>query len=385
MRSDFPIFQDENLHYLDNAATTQKPKVVLDTLNEFYTRKYSSPHRGVYKLSSDATKMYEDAREVVANYLNADSEEIVFVRNCTEAMNAIASGIKFDGDIIITEYEHHSNYLPWKRKAALEHKTFTMVPIEEADTVYEHVTSSTGLVALTAMSNVTGKILDLKKIIQKIKEKNPDCLVAVDAAQAMPHKFFDVKALNADFLGFSGHKIYGPNGSGAFYAKKQLLENMTPQNVGGGMVSDSIEMVWKDIPHRFEAGTMNVAETVAMSKAIQYLKKNMKEIQETEDTLKNYLLERLRNESDVHVFEHEHNDFGPVVSFTIKGIHPHDIASIVDRKGVCIRAGHHCAQPLMKKFDVAATSRASLSFYNTKNDIDKLIEGLQDAKKIIRG
>lgn len=384
MKKDFPILNDKNLHYLDNAATTQKPKIVLDTLQSFYANKYSSPHRGIYKLSSDATKAYEDARQVVAKHLNARNDEIVFVRNCTEAMNAIAFGIDFEGDILLTEYEHHSNYLPWKRKAAVENKEYKMIPIEEADTIYNHVNSNTGLVAITAMSNVTGKILDLPKIIKKIKEKNPNCLVAVDAAQAMPHMLFDVKKLDIDFLGFSGHKVYGPNGSGAFFGKITHLKSMQPYNVGGGMVKDSLDMTWKESPHKFEAGTMNVAENVALSKSLLYVRDNIEKIHEIETELRDYLLKRLKEE-DIRVFGHEKGSYGPVVSFAMKDIHPHDVASIVDRFGVCIRAGHHCAQPLMKKFGVSATSRASISFYNTKKDVDQLIKGLREARSIIHG
>ena len=384
MKQQFPLLQKKDIAYLDNAATTQKPKRVITAETNVYEEGYANPHRGIYPLATKATKILEDARETVADYLNADKEEIIFQRNATEGLNTVARNVDVDGDILVTEYEHHSNYLPWKEKAKRENRDFQTVPYDDIDTIGEYVDEQTGIVAFTWMSNVTGKIIDISETVKKIRRENEDTIIVVDCAQGIPHLPTDVAKWDVDFLSFSGHKIYGPTGAGVLYGKKAQLKQLEPSLYGGGMVHDSLNDEWKDTPHKFEAGTINVPQIHGLKEAITFLDENLEQIREDEEALKTYLLKRLRNR-DIQIYGHEKGRYGPVVSFKVDDIHPHDLADILGRHNVGIRAGHHCAQPLMKSLETVATARASIGCYNDEDDVDRLIEAIEDARGILNG
>ena len=384
MKQKFPLLQKKDIAYLDNAATTQKPKRVIAAETNVYEEGYAKPHRGIYPLAAKAAKILEDARETVADYLNADKEEIIFQRNATEGLNTVARNVDVDGDILVTEYEHHSNYLPWKEKAKRENREFKTVPYNDIDAIGEHVDEQTGIVAFTWMSNVTGKIIDISETVKKIRRENEDVIIVVDCAQGMPHLPTDVAKWDVDFLSFSGHKIYGPTGAGVLYGKKDKLKQMEPSLYGGGMVHDSLNDEWKDTPHKFEAGTINVPQIHGLKEAVTFLDENLEQIREDEEALKTYLLKRLRDR-DIQIYGHEKDGYGPVVSFKVDDIHPHDLADILGRHNVGIRAGHHCAQPLMKSLGTVATARASIGCYNDEDDVDRLIEAIEDARGILNG
>ena len=384
MKQKFPLLQKKDIAYLDNAATTQKPKRVIAAETNVYEEGYANPHRGIYPLAAKATKILEDARETVADYLNADKEEIIFQRNATEGLNTIARNVNIDGDILVTEYEHHSNYLPWKEKAKRENQDFQTVPYDDIDAIGEYVDEQTGIVAFTWMSNVTGKIIDISETVKKIRRENEDVIIVVDCAQGMPHIPTDVANWDVDFLSFSGHKIYGPTGAGVLYGKKDRLKQLEPSLYGGGMVHDSLNDEWKDTPHKFEAGTINVPQIHGLKEAVRFLDENLEQIREDEEALKTYLLKRLRDR-DIQIYGHEKDGYGPVVSFKVDDIHPHDLADILGRHNVGIRAGHHCAQPLMKSLGTVATARASIGCYNDEDDVDRLIEAIEDARGILNG
>lgn len=396
---DFPLIKNRKVSYLDNAATTQKPQCVIDSLKEYYEMHNANSNRGLYKLSEESTKILYESRKIIADFINANSEEIIFTKNSTEALNDIARSIEEtiiitkEHNIVSTIIEHHSNFIPWQQLAKRTRAEFRIVDYDieknKLENIANNIDENTLVVAFTAMSNVTGMILDVKKIIRDIRKKNKNTIIIIDATQIIAHKKVDVKDLDVDFLVFSGHKIYGPTGVGVLYAKKIFLEKIAPFNYGGNMINN-VELYtsdWADVPEKFEAGTQDTATIYALSKAIEYFKKNYNQIESNELPVYQYALKELRKIKDIKILGHEiiadTSEYGPVISFTIKGIHPHDLAEICDKYNVCIRAGHHCTQPLHKKLGILATSRISIGAYNTTKDIDNLITAINYAKKIL--
>lgn len=397
MREDFPLLKKGNLAYLDNAATTQKPQVVIDALKNFYENHNANAHRGVYSLSENATALLDGARKIFARFISAESQNIIFTKNATESINLIATSIErtfiFEKDvnILVTEIEHHSNFLPWQQLCLRLGVEFRIVPYDvkkkDIEDISRYVDEKTKIVAFTAMSNVTGLIIDVKSNVSAIRKKNKDAIIVVDATQYVAHNKLNINEWGADFVVFSAHKIYGPTGVGVLYAKTRFLEQLEPFLYGGSMINSvSIEKSeWAEPPARFEAGTIDVAGIIASAEAVKYFQKNFREYVNMEERLKNYALSRLKMVKGLDILGHDKKEkYGPVISFIIKEIHPHDLATICNRHNVCIRSGHHCAQPFMKKLGVPATSRVSISFYNNTADIDRLVDAIEDAKKILK-
>ena len=412
IREEFPIFKrkvhGKPLIYIDNAATTQKPRQVLDAMQQYYEQHNANVHRGVYLLSEEATQAYEQAHEKVAEFINADASrgEVVFTSGTTASINTIAYGVCLDelrqGDeVVITEMEHHSNLIPWQQMCMLKNAKLKVIPMTEQGTmdleqVKASINSKTRMTAITHMSNVLGTINDIKAIAEIAHDKRT--LVSVDAAQSVPHFPVDVKRLDCDFLAFSGHKMCGPTGTGVLYGKEELLKTMRPFQYGGGMIHQvSFEKTtWAELPAKFEAGTPNIAGSIGLGAAIDFLKEQgMDNIAAHERQLTNYALKRLQEVKDLTIYGLKENKDenkkgegmkggrrGSVISFNLKGIHAHDVASILDRDGITVRAGHHCAQPLMQKLRTAATARASFYLYNTQEEIDKLVTALENVKKV---
>ncbi|MGV8086707.1 MAG: aminotransferase class V-fold PLP-dependent enzyme [Candidatus Woesearchaeota archaeon] len=397
--SDFPLIKNRKVSYLDNAATTQKPQCVIDALKEYYEMHNANSHRGLYKISEESTKILYDSRKIIAEFINANPEEIIFTKNSTEALNDVARSIEEtiiitkEHNIVATIIEHHSNFIPWQQLAKRTTAEFRIVDYtiekNKLEDIANIIDENTLIVAFTAMSNVTGMILDIKNIIKGIRKKNKNTIIIIDATQIIAHKKVDVKDLDVDFLVFSGHKMYGPTGVGVLFAKKIFLEKIAPFNYGGNMINkvELYDSNWADVPEKFEAGTQDTAAIYALSKAIEYFKKNYNKIESNEKKVQEYALKELRKIKDIKILGHNitanNGNYGPVISFTINGIHPHDLAEICDKYNVCIRAGHHCTQPLHKKLNIMATSRISIGAYNTTKDIDNLITAINYARKIL--
>jgi cysteine desulfurase/selenocysteine lyase len=398
IRKEFPIFEREvhgkPLIYLDSAATSQKPQQVIDTLTEFWEQHNANVHRGVYLLAEEATAMYEGARAKAAALVNApDASNIVFTRGTTEAINLVAHGWgrKFLGEgdeVVLTELEHHSNIVPWQlaaneKGARLRYVPYTEDGLLSLDALREAITGRTKIVAVTGMSNVVGTIPPLEEIVRIAHDAG--ALVLVDGAQMVSHMPVDVQALDLDFLTFSGHKMLGPTGSGGLFAKAEHLEAMDPFLGGGEMISEvhADTSTYKDAPWKFEAGTPAIAEAVGLGAAIDYLQDlGMEAVREHERELTAYTLERLP-EAGARVFGSTDPDRrSGAVSFWLESVHPHDVAQVLDQEGVCIRAGHHCAQPLMRRLGVPATARASFYVYSTTEDVDRLVDGLDKAREV---
>ena len=397
IRNNFPIFKTKingkKLVYLDSANSSQKPKTVIDRMTYFYENEYSNIGRSVHSLAVTATNKFEETRDLVQKFINAKyREEIIFTKGATESINLVANsfGEKFikEGDeIILTELEHHSNYVPWhylreKRKANIK-----FVKLDEnlqinIDEVKKLISNKTKIIALTHLSNVTGGITPLKKIIDLAKTKNIPVLV--DGTQGAPHLKLDMLDLDCDFYAISCHKLYGPNGLGILYGKKKWLDQLEPYQGGGGMIDEvkKTNITYAETPTKFEAGTMQTAEVVAFGESIKLLEKiGLKEIKDHEDKILNYGLEMLKKDNSINLIGTPKNK-ASVISFTLKGIHPHDIATILDDDGVAIRAGHHCCQILHDKIGISATARASIGIYNDKEDIDILINAIGKCKKL---
>jgi len=391
---DFPTLTKEingkRIVYLDSAATTQKPQVVIDAMVEYYKNSNANPHRGAYALSVASTEAYDEAREKVRAFINAKhKEEIIFTRNATDSFNLFARsyGLNFisEGDeIVISIAEHHSNLIPWQQVAKAKGAVLKYMYINENGELTEEeikskITDKTKLVSITQVSNALGTINPVKEIAKYAHSKG--AVVVVDGAQSVPHMKVDVQDLDADFLVFSGHKLLGPMGIGVLYGKKELLEKMPPVTFGGDMVEYVYEQeaTFDELPYKFEAGTQNVEGAVGLAKAIDYLNEvGMDRIEEIEAELMTYAMEKMSELPYVTIYgPKEVEKRGGVISFAIDGVHPHDCASIFDSLGVCIRAGNHCAQPLMRYMGINATCRASVYLYNTKEDIDKLIEAIK--------
>lgn len=397
VRLDFPIFtkraKGKPLIYLDNAATTQKPQSVIDAITHFYALECSSIHRGVYSLSETATESYESSRTTVCRFINASStQEIVFVSGATHAINLVAqtygkAHVAQGDEILISAMEHHSNIVPWQMLCEETGARLRVAPMNLTGTLvleeYKKLLSpKTRLVAVTFVSNAIGTINPVHEIIRLAHERNIPVLI--DAAQAVPHLKVDVQALDCDFLVFSGHKLYGPTGIGVLYGKEHLLDAMPPYQAGGDMVqSVSFEKtLYAGLPHKFEAGTPNIAGVIGLGAAIDYLESlGIENISSYEQELLTYGLAGLKTLDAVQVIGTA-EEKASILSFILEGVHPHDIGTILDREGIAIRTGHHCAQPVMDFFHVSATARASLGLYNSREDIDALIAGLQKVKEI---
>ena len=399
IKSEFPIFKQKingnPLVYLDSANSSQKPKAVIDRISKFYETEYSNVGRSVHSLAVKATNRYEETRDKVKEYINAKfREEIIFTKGATEAINLVASsyGEKFinKGDeILITELEHHSNYVPWNFIREKKGAVIKFAPVNEngeveIDEIKKLITKKTKIIAVTHISNVTGVIMPLKKIIDLAKEKNIPVLV--DGTQGAPHLKLDMQDLGCDFYAISCHKMYGPNGLGILYAKKKWLDELPPYQGGGGMINEVMkdDITYASTPTKFEAGTMQTAEVVAFAEAIKFIENlGINNIEEHENEILEYGIEKLRKNNSVNIIGNPKNR-GSVISFTIKGIHPHDIATILDDDGVAIRAGHHCCQILHDKLGIPATARASFGVYNTKEDIDILCQAIENCKKVFQ-
>ncbi|TRZ37128.1 cysteine desulfurase [Niallia circulans] len=398
VRPYFPILNQEvNGHplvYLDSAATSQKPVQVIEALEKYYREYNSNVHRGVHTLGTKATDGYEGAREKVKNFINANStEEIIFTRGTTTALNTVAqsyamANLKEGDEIVISPMEHHSNIIPWQQVAKRTGAVLKYLPLQADGTisladVEETITNATKLVSVTYVSNVLGVINPVKEI-GAIAHKAGAVLV-VDAAQAAPHLKVDVQDIDCDFLGFSGHKMCGPTGIGVLYGKKQLLENMEPIEFGGEMIDfvGLYESTWKELPWRFEAGTPIIAGAIGLGAAIDFLEEiGLDTITEHEHKLAAYAMERMSTVNGLTIYgpKSAENRAG-VITFNIEEVHPHDVATVLDAEGIAVRAGHHCAQPLMKWLNVSATARASFYLYNSEDDIDKFVDGIVKTKE----
>lgn len=387
IRDDFPFFRNFNGAYLDNAATTQKPKVVLSAVNNFYKKYNSNVHRGTYKISEKAEKLYSDARQTVADFLGAKStDEIVFTKNTTESLNLIAysyglSNISSGDNIVLSIMEHHSNLVPWQMVAKTKNANLKYMYIDKnysiSDSELNKIDSKTKVVAITCASNVLGTVVDVKKIIKKAHSVG--AIVVLDATQFVAHYKLDVTALDADFAVISGHKLYAPLGIGVLYGKKQLLKQMNPFIMGGGMIEYVTESTttFAPLPNKFEGGTPNVAGAIGLASAIKYiLSIGYDNIYKIESELTNYAIERLKKLSYVKLYLPKTN-YSDVISFNIKGLHPHDVASLLSSKDICMRSGNHCAQPLMNYLSVDSTCRISIAIYNTKEEIDMFIDAVE--------
>jgi cysteine desulfurase / selenocysteine lyase len=403
IRKDFPIFQKHpELVYLDSGATSLKPQPVIDKLIEYYTDYTANVFRGVYKASERATKEYEESRDVVAKYINAPfTEEVIFTRNSTESFNLIAYAlgrelIDAESEVVTTVMEHHSNFVPWQQLAFENNATFKVLEVDEEgflanlDQLDQIITEKTKLFAFTYVSNVLGTINPVKEIIQKVKQINPNVIVVIDGAQAIPHLKIDVQELGCDFFVASSHKMFGPTGIGILWGKYKLLDEMYPFQYGGEMIEKVAisETTFQKPPHKFEAGTPDIAGVIALKEAIRYLEQiGFDNIREHEEMLTAYAIKRLNSEfrNDIRIFgPKDIKKRGGIIAFTFGNVHPHDIAQILDENNISIRAGHHCAQPLHGHLGVAATARVTLHVYNEKSDIDKLVEGLKKVKQVFK-
>jgi cysteine desulfurase/selenocysteine lyase len=396
VREQFPILhQKVNGHplvYLDSAASSQKPRSVIDAVSRYYELDHSNVHRGVHTLGSRATDAYEGAREKVAKFLNAKSaEEIVFTRGTTTALNLVASSYarsvcKEGDEIVITPMEHHANLIPWQQAAKATGATLKYIPLQPDGTisladVEQTITSNTKVVAMTYVSNVLGFVNPIKEVTA-IAHRNGAVMV-VDGAQSTPHMKIDVQDLDCDFYGLSGHKMCGPTGIGALYGKKSLLANMEPIEFGGEMIDfvDLYESTWKDAPYRFEGGTPIIAGAVGLGAAIDFLEQiGMDEIDKHEKHMAAYAYEKLSQLDDITIYGPKANRVG-LVTFNLGDIHPHDVSTVLDSYGIAIRAGHHCCQPLMRWLNVSSTARASFYLYNNEEEVDRLVEGLIRTKE----
>ena len=394
-KEDFPIFKNRDIAYLDSGATAQKPQIVIDAINNFYDKFNANPHRGAYTLSVEATAVYEDTRAKIAKFINAKHpEEIIFSKNASESLNLLAysyglDNLKNGDDVVISIMEHHSNLVPWQfvtQKTGSELKYMYINDEFELskEEIESKITDNTKIVGITHVSNVLGTINNVKEIIKYAHKKG--AVVIVDASQSIPHMKIDVQDLDADFLAFSGHKMFAPLGIGVLYGKRELLNKMNPFLMGGDMIEYVHEQktTFAPLPNKFEAGTQNVEGVVGLGAAIDYINSiGYDKIQEHDREIVEYAREKLSKLDylDIYMTPNAENH-SAVISFNIKGVHPHDVASILDSENVCVRSGNHCAQPLMRFLGIDSTCRASFYVYNTKDDIDRLVAGIEKAYKM---
>lgn len=390
LKKDFPIFENnKKLVYLDSAATSQKPAQVIESIKKFYENDNANASRGVYSLSERATEKFEKSRKVVADFINADENEIVFTKNTTESVNLVSYSIEnliLNGkdEIVLTEMEHHSNLVPWQQLAKRKNMKLKFIKINEnfelnLEDALNKINEKTAIVSVCHVSNVLGTINPVEKIVSLAKKFN--ALTVVDAAQSIQHIEVDVKKIDCDFLAFSGHKMLGPMGIGVLYGKKETLKKMLPFMSGGGTIKKVTlkETEFANIPERFEAGTQNVAGAIGLAEAIRYIRKiGLKRIEKIDKELLIYALKKISKIKNIKVYNLSEKNRTAVISFNVKNVHPHDIASILNESNIAVRAGHHCAIPLMKsiKADHGGTVRASFYFYNTKEEVDKLVNAL---------
>jgi cysteine desulfurase / selenocysteine lyase len=397
IRSQFPILDKKingkKLVYLDSSNSSQKPISVINRLNDFYKNEFSNIGRSIHSLSVNATNQFEETRLNIKKFINANSkDEIIFTKNATESINLVASAfgeqnIKKGDEILITELEHHSNYVPWNYLRENKGAVIKFVPInDDGDIIISEleklITSKTKILAITHLSNVTGTIVPVKEIIDIVHKKNIPVLV--DGCQSAPHIKIDVKDLDCDFYAISGHKVYGPTGVGILYGKKKWLEKLPPYIGGGGMIQEvkKDKISYAQLPEKYEAGTMATAEIIAFNESIKFMQSvGIENLINHEKQLTNYALDKLKSINSVKIIGNPKNKAG-VISFTIKGVHPHDIATILDEDGVAIRAGHHCCQILHERLNLVASARASFGVYNTKEDIDILCKAIENCRKI---
>ncbi len=392
IKSDFPTLNQKingnDLVYLDNAATTQKPNSVINSVNEYYKKTNSNIHRGVHTLSQEATEKYENARMKIAKFINSTTEkEIIFVRGATEAINLVANSyvrplLQPNDQIIITEMEHHANIVPWQIVCKEKEAELKILPMNNkgeliVDELEKIITNKTKFMAINHVSNSLGTINDVRKIVEIAHKHN--IRILIDGAQAVQHIPIDVKEIDADFYCFSGHKIYAPTGIGVLYGKKKLLDEMPPYQGGGDMIKSVTfeKTIYNDVPNKFEAGTPNISGAIGLGTAIDYIQDiGIDNIAKHESDLLNYATEKIKEIKGVKIIGNA-KDKASVLSFTIENIHPHDIGTIMDSQGVAIRAGNHCTQPVMDFYSIPATARASFAIYNDKTDIDKLISSVK--------
>ncbi len=403
IRKDFPILSrtvrdNKPLVYLDNASTTQKPNQVIDAITDYYQNHNANIHRAVYALAEESTEAYETARDKIAKFVNVKNrQELIFVRGTTEAINLVAYAWGRphvnEGDIIVTtEYEHHSNIVPWQLLTQEKRAKLEYIGMDDngeliLDDLDKYLaTGKVKLVTFSLMSNVLGTITDAKKIIEKCKAAGVPTLI--DGAQAVPHMKVDLDTLGCDFFAFSGHKMLAPTGVGILWVRKSVLQTMSPFHGGGDMIREvhKYETTWNDLPYKFEAGTPNIADVIGFGAAIDYLTKiGMDNIRQHEIELTKYAMEKFSKIPGLQVYgTKDISKRGGVISFNFADVHPHDVADIIDKEGISLRSGHHCAQVLMERLSVAATSRASFYIYNTKEDIDALIDSLNKVAKVFK-
>jgi len=399
IKSDFPILSQQinghDLVYLDNAATTQKPKVVIDTINDYYKKTNSNIHRGVHTLSQKATEHYENARNKIANFINSESEkEIIFVRGATEAINLVANSyvrplLNQDDEIIISQMEHHANIVPWQMICKEVGAKLKIIPMnQEGELILSElekiINEKTKFIAINHVSNSLGTINPIEHIV-KIAHNN-NIKILVDGAQAIQHIPINMKKINADFYCFSGHKIYAPSGIGVLYGKKNLLDEMLPYQGGGDMIKSVTfeKTIYNDVPNKFEAGTPNISGAIALGTAIDYITNlGIENIAKHEAELLEYATKKISEISDVRIIGNAKNK-ASVLSFVIDNVHPHDVGTIMDSEGVAIRAGNHCNQPVMDFYSIPATARASFAIYNDKEDVDKLIKSIKKTIEVFK-
>jgi len=397
LKKDFPILNERKITYLDSGATTQKPMQVINAIDEYYKTINANPHRGAYSLSIEATSGYENARAKIAKFINSSSpEQIIFSKNATESLNLLAysygmENLKKDDEIVISIMEHHSNLVPWQKVSKSTGAKLNYMYINENfeisdEEIESKITENTKIVGITHVSNALGTINDVKKIIKYAHKKG--AIVIVDASQSIPHMKIDVQDLDCDFLVFSGHKMLAPLGIGVLYGKKELLNKMKPFLMGGDMIEYVYEQetTFAPLPNKFEAGTQNVEGVIGLAAAIDYIENiGYDKIQEIEREVVSYAREELAKLDFLKLYLTPNKEnHSSVISFNIQGVHPHDVASILDNYGVCVRSGNHCTQPLMRYLGIDSTCRASFYLYNTKEDVDKLVEALKKAYEMFK-
>ena len=394
-KSDFPIFQNRDITYLDSGATTQKPSYVIEKIEEFYKNMNANPHRGAYGLSIEATTAYEETRKKIAYFIGAKSpEEIIFSKNASESLNLIAysyglNNLKENDEVVLSIMEHHSNLVPWQYVTKKTNSILKYMYINDEfelskEEIESKITNNTKIVAITHVSNVLGTINNVKEIIKYAHKKG--AIVVVDGSQSIPHMKIDIKDLDADFFVFSGHKMFAPLGIGVLYGKKEILNKMNTFLMGGDMIEYVYEQetTFAPLPNKFEAGTQNVEGVIGLGAAIDYIQKiGYENIEKIESELVAYAREELQKLEFIKLYmPKDPNHHSSVVSFNIENVHPHDVASILDSNNVCVRSGNHCAQPLLRFLGIDSTCRASFSIYNTKQDIDTLVLSLKKAYNI---
>ncbi|MBS3162446.1 cysteine desulfurase [Candidatus Woesearchaeota archaeon] len=392
----FPILNQKinknRLVYLDNAATTQKPIEVITAIKEFYEKDNANVHRGLHELSLRSSIQYEDAHKTIAEFINANEEEIIFTSGTTESINLLANSfeqiLKPNDEIIVTEMEHHSNFVPWQQLAIRNKLKLKIIPIKEdlsldLEAAKKLITKKTKMVAVTHISNVLGTINPIKEIIKLAHQNN--ALTIIDAAQSISHLKINVKNLDCDFLAFSGHKMFGPTGIGVLFGKKHLLDKLPPSKFGGGMIKEvtTKHSTWNDLPWKFEAGTPNISGAIGLTKAIEFINKmGINNIEKHNNELTKYAISKLKTLKNIKIYSTKNQ--GPLISFTLKDIHPHDVSEILNIDGIATRAGNHCAMPLMTKLKIQGTNRISFQIYNTKEDIDILIKALTKVQEVFK-